>query len=104
MKRLSKLLAAPLLALVASCVSEGAYVVETAPPAPRYEAVHYRPGYVWVTGHWVRDGRHWHWREGYYIRERPNYVYIQPRWERRGRGYVFVHGEWRPRGRVYVRR
>jgi hypothetical protein len=85
------------------CAGE-AYVVTEAPPAARVESVSYRPGYVWVSGHYVRDGRHWRWNNGYYIRDRPNYVYTQPRWERRGRGYVYVEGSWRPRGRVYVER
>lgn len=105
MKRLSKLLA-PVLALgfASACAGEGAYVVETSPPPARYETVVYRPGHVWVQGHWTRRGSHWHWNNGYYVRERPNYVYSQPRWERRGRGYVYIQGEWRPRGRVYVNR
>lgn len=111
MKRLNKFLA-PVLMLGAAlavapmtgCAAEGSYLVASGPPAPRHETIVYRPGFVYVQGHWVRDGGHWHWRDGYYIRERPNYVYTQPRWERRGRGYVYIQGEWRPRGRVYVRR
>ena len=104
MKRLSKLLA-PVLALgmFGACAGE-AYIVDTSPPAARAEVTVYRPGHVWVGGHWNRQGSHWHWNNGYYIRERPNYVYSQPRWERRGRGYVYVQGEWRARGRVYTRR
>jgi hypothetical protein len=104
MKRLSILLA-PLLALgFAGCTGSASYVVETSPPPPRAEVVVYRPGHVWVHGHWVRDGSYWQWRDGYHVRERPNYVYAQPRWERRGRGYVYIQGEWRPRGKVVVRR
>ena len=104
MKRLTKIFAPLLVAgALTGCAGE-AYVVESGPPAPRYETVVYRPGHVWVQGHWVREGRNWYWRDGYYVRERPNYVYVQPRWERRGRGYVYVRGDWRPRGRVYVRR
>ena len=103
MKALSKLLA-PVLALgIAACAGE-AYVVETAPPPPRSEVTVYRPGHVYVQGHWVRRGSSWHWNNGYYVRERPNYVYVQPRWERRGNRYVYFQGEWRPRGRVYGRR
>ena len=102
MNRLTKIIAG--LIFVGACAGEASYVVETSPPPPRHEVVVYRPGHVWVQGHWIRDGRHWQWREGYYVRERPNYVYVQPRWERRNRGYVYIQGEWRPRGRVHVRR
>jgi len=103
MKRLSKLLA-PVLALgIAACAGE-AYIVDDSPPPARYESVSYRPGHVWVQGHYTRRGSHWQWNNGHYVRERPNYVYSQPRWERRGRGYVYVQGEWRPRGRVYSNR
>jgi len=110
MKRLHKFLA-PVLAVGAAlavapatgCAGE-AYVVETAPPPPRSEVVHYRPGYFWVNGYWERVGRYWRWQGGYYVRERPNYVYVQPRWERRGNTYVYIRGEWRPRAKVIVRR
>jgi len=103
MKRLSKLLAAVLgvgCAVIPACAGEAAYVV---PPPPRSEVVAYRPGQVWVQGHWVRGGAAWYWREGHYVRERPRYVLVQPRWERRGRDYVYIEGAWHPRGRVSVR-
>jgi hypothetical protein len=111
MKRLHKFLA-PVLAVGAAfavapattgCASE-AYLVETSPPPARAEVVYYRPGHVYVQGHWVRSGGDWRWRNGYYVRERPNYVFMQPRWERRGRSYVYIEGGWQPRGRVVVRR
>jgi hypothetical protein len=105
MKRLSKILVfAIALGTAGACAGEGTYVIESGPPAPREEVVVYRPGQVWVHGHWQRDRGRWEWRNGYYVRDRPNHVYVQPRWERRGRGYVYVKGEWRPRGRVYVER
>jgi hypothetical protein len=90
------------LPMTAGCAGE-AYLVDTAPPAPRAEVITYRPGYVWVNGHWNRRGGHWHWRDGYYVRERPDMVYIQPRWERRTRGWVYIDGGWRARGRVVIR-
>jgi hypothetical protein len=108
MKTLPKLLAlviaasAAPLAVTTGCAGE-AYVVETSPPPVRAEVVTYRPGYVWVQGHWNRTGGEWRWRNGYYIRERPNHVYIQPRWERRPRGWVYIDGGWRARGRVVIR-
>jgi len=105
MKRLSKLRAPALavgLAVIPACAGEAAYVAEPRPPPPRSEVVAYRPGQVWVQGHWVRGGAGWYWRDGYYVRERPRYVFVQPRWERHGRGYVYIEGAWRPRGRVSV--
>jgi hypothetical protein len=86
------------------CYATGsAYVVEEAPPPPRHEVVVYRPGYIWVRGHWTRPGGRWAWRSGYYERARANAVYVDGRWERRGRGHVWVDGGWRARGRVVVR-
>jgi WXXGXW repeat (2 copies) len=89
--------------VMSGCYATEAYVVEDAPPPARREVVVYRPGYVWVHGHWTRPGRHWVWRSGYYERERPDAVYVEGRWERRGRGHVWVDGGWRARGRVIVR-
>ncbi|MBA3502678.1 MAG: hypothetical protein M4D80_30310 [Myxococcota bacterium] len=100
MKRLSKLLAPVLVLGFAACAGE-AYVVESSPPPMRSETVVYRPGHVFVQGHWTRRGSDWRWNNGYYIRERQNHVYLQPRWERRGNRYVYFQGEWRARGRVY---
>lgn len=103
MKRLNKLLAGVLVAGLAGCAGE-AYVVESSPPPARSEVAVYRPGHIWVEGHWVHRGSRWAWTDGHYIRERPNYVYSQPRWERRGNRYVYFEGQWRPRGSVTVRR
>jgi hypothetical protein len=90
---------------LSGCAGEARYVVETetVPPPPREERVVYRPGYVWVEGRWVQDGRHWRWESGYYVRERPNMVYVRGRWERRGRSYVWIEGNWRPRASITVR-
>jgi hypothetical protein len=88
--------------LAGGCAGE-AYIVETAPPAPRYETVGYRSGHVWVQGHWARRGSHWRWHDGYYVRERPDHVYVHGRWDRRGRSYVWVDGGWRPRASVTIR-
>jgi len=91
--------------VLGGCTGHASYVVETettAPPPPREEYVVYRPGHVWVQGHWVRDGRHYRWRSGYYERERPNMVYVHGRWDRRGHRYVWVDGGWRPRASVTI--
>lgn len=114
-KLLSAILAAGAALSVApvlsGCTARAAYVVETenVPPPPRHERVVYRPGFVWVEGHWVRTGNDWRWQSGFYERERPTMVYVRGRWEQRGRHYVWVDGGWRPRasasitvrGRVY---
>lgn len=93
-----------LVAALSGCYGGGAYIVETpAPPSPRAEVVVYRPGFIWVGGHWARRGSHWRWSEGHYVRERPNHVYVQGRWERRGRNYVWIDGRWHARGRVTIR-
>jgi len=96
--------AASAIPAMAGCyATEGAYVVEESPPAPREEVVVSRPGYIWIHGRWTHPGRHWLWQSGYYERERPNQVYVEGRWERRTRGHVWVDGAWRARGGVVVR-
>lgn len=101
MSRLARLFVIGTLA-VTGCYAD-AYVVDSAPPAPRHETVVFKPGHVWVDGHWTRSGRDWRWRDGYHERERSNQVYVRGRWERQGRNHVWVDGGWRARGRVTVR-
>jgi len=92
MKRLIGLL---ITTALTGCYAEtGGYVVEEAPPAPREEVVVYRPGHVWVHGHWHHDNGHYVWRGGYYERERPGYIFVEGRWERRGHKHVWVEGGW----------
>ena len=90
------------MVLASGCAGSSVAVVEAVPPH-REEVVVYKPGHIWVHGHWARDGRRWVWREGRYERERPSHVYLQGHWEKRGRTYVWVEGSWKPRGRVIVR-
>jgi hypothetical protein len=71
--------------------------VEEAPPAPQYEAIVVRPGYVWIGGHWLRRGGRWVWRGGYYEPERRGYVWAPGRWEVRGSRHVWIEGGWRVR-------
>jgi hypothetical protein len=107
-KLLSVLLAAGAALSVApvlsGCTGRASYVVETEtePPPLRYERVVYRPGHIWVQGHWVRSGSHWRWRDGHYERERAGYVYEHGRWDHRGRSRVWVEGQWRPRASVTI--
>jgi len=70
-------------------------VVDTAPPPPRAELMVYRPGFVWVDGHWGRSRSGWRWHPGHYERERANMVYVNGRWERRGSSYLWIEGGWR---------
>lgn len=90
-------------AMTGCYATESAYVVAEAPPPPRREVVVYRPGHIWVQGHWTYTGGHWLWRPGHYARARPNEVYVEGHWERRGHGHVWVEGGWRPRRGVVVR-
>lgn len=92
-------------AVLAGCAGSGAIVVrEDSPPPHHYERVEYRPGYVFVQGHWERrGGRQWTWAPGRYERERPGYVYIEGRWRNHGRRHVWVDGQWRRNG-VVMRR
>lgn len=79
-------------------------VREESPPPSRVERVEYRPGYVFIQGHWTRyAGRQWAWQPGHYERERPGYVYIEGRWRSDRGGHVWVDGEWRQRGGVVIR-
>lgn len=100
--------AVALAAAAPGCLAHGgarAGAVEAGPPPPREEVVLYRPGYLWIQGHWVRGASQpWVWQAGHYARERPSHVYVQGRWERRGGRYVWIEGLWRPRGRVVVQR
>ncbi len=90
------------LLLVGACATEG-YIVADSPPAAREETAAYRPGYVFVHGHWNRDRGRWRWHDGSYERERAGFVYIEGRWQRNGRGHVWIDGGWRRRDGVVIR-
>ncbi|MBA3457622.1 MAG: YXWGXW repeat-containing protein [Deltaproteobacteria bacterium] len=93
------------LAVAAGCTGSSTMVVRNdAPPAHRAERVEYRPGHVYVAGHWERRGdRRWTWIPGYYERERPGFVYIEGRWRSDRGGHVWVDGQWRRREGVVIR-
>ncbi len=80
------------------CAANEHFIVSASPPAARAEVVVARPGYFWVHGHWMREGRHWAWHAGHYQAERPGYVYSEGGWRRNGDSYVWVQGGWRSRG------
>jgi hypothetical protein len=77
-------------------------VVEEDPPPPRVEYYTARPGYIWITGRWYRDGSRWDWRAGHAEHQRVGYVYAPGQWQRRGHGHVWVDGRWNARGRGHV--
>ena len=81
--------------LVASCALSGPYEQYDEPPAPRQEVAAPRAGYIWVAGHWAREGTKWSWMDGHYEAIRANAEYVAGRWERDGDYYVWVEGGWR---------
>ena len=70
--------------------------INVAPPAPRYERVVVRPGYVWTPGYWRWDGHGHHvWVGGIYVRERPGHHWVPAHWVQGPRGgWHFVGGHW----------
>jgi hypothetical protein len=77
--------------------------VDEEPPPPRAVVVETRPGFIFIQGHWARNGNRWVWRDGYWERERSGYVWEEGRWESRGRGHVWVEGRWRASATPAVR-
>jgi WXXGXW repeat (2 copies) len=89
---------APVPVVTVAAAPPGAAVeVDEAPPAPQYETVAVRPGFVWIGGHWFRRGPRWTWAPGYYEHERVGFLWAPGRWEARGPRHVWVEGGWRRR-------
>lgn len=88
------LLLSLLLAGATGCTTR-AYLVADAPPPAQRETVADRPGYVWVHGHYARQGGRWKWVDGHHVRERSGYSYVDGRWEQRKQGWVWIEGGWR---------
>src|SRR4051794_40913665 len=62
-------------------------IVQTAPPAPLYEAVPApREGYVWAPGHFEWRNGQYAWVSGEWMMSRPGFAWHAPRWEQRGDG------------------
>ena len=69
--------------------------INVAPPAPRYERVVVRSGYVWAPGYWRWQGGQHIWIGGAYIRERPGWVWQPHHWVQGPRGgWHFIQGRW----------
>jgi hypothetical protein len=71
-------------------------IVQTAPPAPIYEAVPApREGYIWAPGHYAWDNGRYIWRGGEWVASRPGYAWQAAHWEQRNDGSWFlVGGSW----------
>ena len=92
------LLAVGTLSLGTACYvqAQPEYVVDEAPPAPQYERIETRQGYVWVRGRWEWRGGRWDWKPGYYVAQRQGYAWHEGYWDRRGNRYYWVEGSWEP--------
>lgn len=71
-----------------------AYVVDTAPPAPRYETRPARAGHLWIKGKWEWRANRWQWKRGSYVRIRAGRTWQAGRWEQRGNRWHWVQGRW----------
>jgi uncharacterized protein YcfJ len=73
-------------------------VVEQEPPTPLAETVVVAspgPGYVWIGGEWVWNGR-WFWRAGYWgYPPAPRAVWVEGNWYHGPRGWYHSPGHWR---------
>ena len=64
------------------------------PPAPRFERVVVRPGYVWSPGYWRWSGVRHVWVGGYWVPARPGYRYVGATWVNVGPSWRFRPGHW----------
>jgi hypothetical protein len=72
-------------------------VINSAPPAPRFESVPApRRGYVWAPGYWNWDGGRHVWLAGHWEPDRLGYQYQPGEWIRDGGGYRLRTGGWQP--------
>src|SRR5688572_15801710 len=62
-------------------------VVEYATPPPGH-------GYVWLQGYWDWTGYDWYWTPGYWTHPRPGYVYVSPRYVRDGGRWRYHRSHW----------
>jgi len=78
-------------------------IVQTAPPAPIYEAVPpARPGYVWTPGYYEWRGDRYAWNSGHWVETRPGYAWQEARWVQRPDGsWHLMGGHW-VRGEGYA--
>jgi hypothetical protein len=74
----------------------------TQPPPPRDELVSYRPGYVYVHGHWLREPGGWRFEPGYYMPEKPGLMWVDGHWAQQNGQYVWIDGGWYRRGATTI--
>jgi hypothetical protein len=70
--------------------------VDIAPPAPRYERVVVRPGYVWTPGYYRYENRRYVWVGGNYVVERQGYRWRPHRWVQMNGRWHYAEGGWDP--------
>jgi hypothetical protein len=107
--RVSSMLAAVCLPLLAGCVTRTVYVqspppgrpvggiVGEPPPPPQVDVVVAAPGpgYAWVGGYWTWQGR-WVWAPGRWVVPPFRHaLWAGGHWRRRGPGFVWISGGWR---------
>jgi hypothetical protein len=70
--------------------------VETAPPAPRYEQLPAREGYIVAPGYYRydTDRREHTWVKGDYQAERRGEHFVAPEWREQNGRYHFNEGRW----------
>ena len=85
-------LAAPVAARAASFSVD----VDVAPPAPVYEQLPPRQGYVVTPGYYQFDSNahKYVWKKGAYERERHGEHYVGPEWRAENGRYHFHEGHW----------
>ena len=82
-------------AVIPTAAMAATVVIQTAPPAPRVEAVPApRRGYTWVPGYWDWNGRRHVWHSGTWMKERRGYVYTQPSWVEHDGRWELRRGAW----------
>jgi len=86
-------------ALPASAQVYGGVYIQTAPPAPIYEAVPVAPGpgYYWVGGFWQWNGYRYAWVPGRYsYRPYAGAAWHAGHWTNGRRGWYWRAGHWGP--------
>jgi hypothetical protein len=73
-----------------------AVIVQSAPPAPLYEAVPApRAGFIWAPGFHEWRGDRYAWSPGRWVENREGWAWQQPQWQQRGDGsWYLVGGQW----------
>jgi hypothetical protein len=99
MIRLLRTLAIGAIIASATAPAMAQVYVNTAPPAPIYEAQPVAPGngYAWVPGHYRWEGNQYVWVHGHYMRPpQSGQVWVPGHWVQSPNGrYHWREGHWR---------